>query len=108
VESDYTLKEGTVDTIGLETTNRDKLFLKLKTEGITAWSTIKSFTRGGKGRAALSVLMAQFMGASIRTVLFKDTEATLHNIAWYGRSGSWTFRRTLANGERTLDDLGDS
>ena len=84
------------------------IFLKLKTQNTTAWSTIKSYERSSNGRAAFQALLDQFMGASVKTVIYKSAEYQLQTLVWDGRSRNFDFNKFIGRLRGAFDDMGDN
>jgi hypothetical protein len=81
------------------------LFMEEITQGTTAWSITKSFSRSNNGRGAFLALLGAYMGNDIKRLLMKKAEATLAIAVYDGKSKSWTFIKHAGRLRDSFEDM---
>ena len=81
------------------------LFMEEITQGTTAWSITKSFSRSNNGRGAYLALLGACMGNDIKRLLMKKAEATLAIAVHDGKSKSWTFLKHAGRLRDSFEDM---
>ena len=81
------------------------ILMKEVTEGTTAWTSIKSFSRANNGKAAFSALHKIWMGDSMTLLLRKRAELTLNHAVYDGKHKSWTFPKHVGKLQEAFQDM---
>jgi hypothetical protein len=79
--------------------------LKDKVHGTTAWHTIKSFERLGRGREAFLALIALFLGSDVIELLMKEAESGLNSITFDGNNKNFPFDKYVGKLKQYFIDL---
>ena len=84
------------------------LLMEEITQGTSAWSITKSFSRSNNGRGAFLALIAAYMGDDVKRLLMKRAEATLALAIYDGKSKTFTFLKHAGRLRESFDDMEDS
>ncbi len=81
------------------------LLMEEITQGTSAWSITKAFSRSNNGRGAYRALHGAYMGDDVKRLLLKKAEATLALATFDGKSKTWTFLKHAGRLRESFEDI---